>query len=60
MYKHLIHSYLLQPRFVVYFVRFGRPVAERLKEYQVVISGDGKIRKMVHILSEDAAGKKLS
>lgn len=60
VYQNLIHSYLLQPRFVVRFVRFERPVAERAEEYQAVISGDGKIRRMVHILPEDAAGKYLS
>ncbi len=60
VYQNLIYSYLLQPRFVVRFVRFERPVAERVEEYQAVVSGDGKIRRMVHILPEDAAGKHLS
>ena len=61
IHRELLGSlYLRPPRFVVRFVRFDVPVAERAEEYQVAISEDGDVIRYRHLLPEGRAGKTLS
>jgi len=59
VYRTLIGSYLPPPRWLVRFVRFTGDVADRAEEYQVVVSGNGRINRFRHQLPEGRPGASL-
>lgn len=59
-YRSLIGSALAPPLWDVRFARFTGDVAERAEEWRVTVTGDGKVRQVVHRLPEARKGAALS
>jgi hypothetical protein len=59
VYQLLMGEYLAPPHWRVRFVRFEGDVAERAEEYNVFISGEGKVFRFLHTLPEARAGAGL-
>lgn len=60
LYEQLRNSYLKSPRWVIRFVNFNAPAADRAEEYDVVITDNGTIERIIHKLPEARAGADLS
>jgi hypothetical protein len=58
-YKELIGSYIAPPAWIVRFVRFDTPVAERAEEFQVFIAKAGDVYRIRHELPEGRSGAAL-
>jgi hypothetical protein len=60
VYRALVGNALAPPLWEVRFARFGGDVAERAEEWRVTVTGDGKVRAMVHRLPEARKGATLT
>ncbi len=59
-YKRLLGQFLPPPRWIVRFARFTGDVAERAEEYQVAVTGGGRVTGVRHQLPEDRAAPSLA
>jgi hypothetical protein len=59
-YRALVGTALAPPLWDVRFARFAGDVAERAEEWRVTVTGDGKVRAVVHRLPEARKGATLS
>jgi membrane protease YdiL (CAAX protease family) len=59
-YRALVGNALAPPLWDVRFARFAGDVAERAEEWRVTVTGDGKVRAIVHRLPEARKGASLS
>jgi len=59
-YRALVGNALAPPLWDVRFARFAGDVAERAEEWRVTVTGDGKVRAVVHRLPEGRKGATLS
>ncbi len=59
-YRALVGNALAPPVWDVRFARFDGDVAERAEEWRVSVTGDGRIRQVVHRLPEARAGATLT
>lgn len=58
-YHALIGSYLLPPHWLIRFVKLNGSVSERAEEYRVILSQNGTIQRIAHVLPETASGAEL-
>ena len=59
-YRSLVGNALAPPLWDVRFARFEGDVADRAEEWRVTVTGDGKVRAVVHRLPEARKGAALS
>jgi hypothetical protein len=59
-YRALIGNALAPPLWEVRFAKFAGDVADRAEEWRVTVTGDGRIRQVVHRLPEARPGPELS
>ncbi|MFO1302733.1 MAG: type II CAAX endopeptidase family protein [Burkholderiales bacterium] len=59
-YRALVGNALAPPLWDVRVARFTGDVAERAEEWRVTVTGDGKVRQVVHRLPEGRKGASLS
>jgi Type II CAAX prenyl endopeptidase Rce1-like len=60
VYRSLVGNALAPPLWDVRFARFEGDVAERAEEWRVTVTGNGKVRAVVHRLPEARKGATLS